>query len=526
MAGPAFYLGTTGEAATLAFGPTPQGTSLGFYLVIFNQGTTPLVITAVTVTADPGTPTTDFKVLFFTGSLTIAPGAEDTSLALLFQPTAAPETFESAQLQFTSNSVYGVDQFQVTGTCAVLPTSSSATPTPTSCTSTTSISSGTATNYSTSVAFPSTPVGSGASVTVTYSYSGNASTIGNAQGQAFVQFSTDGGTTWQTTGGGWTGNSTASFSGPGTISLGTLLTNLSQLQVRAATSVTVYPSGNPMNVSITLSGFTATMSTGGDTFVEVSQFAANNVLTFPIQNMGPIALGSPTTTSTFNIYNPTSAPVTVTFTFAPEYSLGTVSGANPMPAGGTLHVTFIVTPQRKGPQDDPAAVTVQAQGSSFSTDIEIQYQTPVLVSAYSLTGNREATVLALGSHVSVAIPFYFDSGTPCEDQCTLGRYYYFDQPQLNKNVNRVWMIYERLGTVVLDLAMGTTNPKNSANPVAQVTLPTTNDGIPDILVFDIQLTGSMLALVFRPELQGTLAPLSIVGFVVKVEEGGEVIEGT
>jgi len=526
MAGPALQVVNSGQSKILPFGQTPQGQNQAYELVLKNIGTADLTITGITLVVQSGNQN-DFSLNGLVLPLVIAPGVTNVSVIIGFVPTSSFEMIEQALLTITSDSVLGsVQQYTIIGTSSKLGTSTNVNSTPISASgSVNQVGNGSSTTHSANVSFASTSVAAGSTVSVNLKAAGNFTLPAGSGGNATVDYSVNGGTTWA---------SVAFYYGPITPFGGAVgfiipisIANLDLILLRTTQSVIV-GAGGTASAGLTISSITASITTVGDTFVEVfSIYPTDLGFSFPIANFGSVAIGTPYTSYQFNIYNPTSMPLTVLL--SPDtgngYSVNVVSGTNPIPAGNNLVFTLGLTPLSGGIQDDLAALVISIPGSSYSFNIESIYQAPSLASAFSLVGDQEQTVLALKTVAAASYLNYFDPSLPCEDVCQLARQYYFDQPQLNKNLNRIWLLYEQLGTVFLQCSASAANPKNTPVPTANLQTVTASDGKLNIGVLDLQISGSIIQL-FYSVLGTTTAPFSIVGFVFKLDEGGEVIEGS
>jgi hypothetical protein len=115
-------------------------------------------------------------------------------------------------------------------------------------------------------------------------------------------------------------------------------------------------------------------------------------------------------------------------------------------------------------------------------------------------------------------------GSAPEDQVILARQYYIGQPQMNVIMNRLWLLYERLGATPITCTATCVNPNATLEATDTITLSSAKDGLLTIGAFDVQITGSCVNVTLSvPALTGIF---SLCGWVFKVDEGGEVIENT
>lgn len=517
-----------GSGATIPFGLVPKGVPFKLYLSIKNLGTSNLIISGIALTTLTGN-AGDFVLNGFSGSLTIASGAVDETLSITFTPTADYETFETASLVFTSNSVSGTQNFVLTGTCAKLGTATNVNATSTSFLASAS-QSGVGTNTSTTAtdSFPSTAVSVGATVLVSLSVNVTVTVPGGGtggSGSIEVQYSKDGGTTWYTfyafdSYGSATKTQAASISISG-------LTDTNQILIRAVSVATVIFGTGTVSINSTVSAIVASITTTGDYFVQITQTSALGNPVPPVVDFGTVVLGTPYTSMDLNITNPTPTPLSITV--APDAGSGygaTLTGANPVAAAGasTLVLNLTLTPEVGGNNDDLSAAVLSLVSYSASQNIEALYSAPAFTPAFTLIGDQEATALALEDAVNVPSLNYFDSTQACEEAMQLARQYFVDQLHLNKFLNRLWLLYERLGVFVMSCTGSVVNPKNMTSQTSQVTGDTATDGLIAIEPFDLQITGTCLNLTF--DLAAGQGPVSLIGFVMKVDERGETIEGT
>ena len=179
-----------------------------------------------------------------------------------------------------------------------------------------------------------------------------------------------------------------------------------------------------------------------------------------------------------------------------------------------------------GFQEDTQAFTVTL-GSGDATLVDSYYTSPVLVSYASLTGDLEQTVLALqdpSSGQASLNAFQYDLNG-CEDQVSWSRQYYLDQPQLNKILNRVWLLYEVTpGVRNLRMFASVFSPDGELSVAPSFTPGQGDFGQLAIGVYSFEITGSCITLSWLlPASEGNI---SLTGWIVKGDLGGEVIEGT
>ena len=529
MAGGAgFSLGQYAQNGSLPFGPVARGTSLTFSLQITNTGSSSLTISNIVITPVTGN-SGDFILNGFSGSLTIGAGLGNASLSVTFMPTSAFETFESAQLVFTTNAISGLQSFLLTGTCAQLPTANSYNSSTSDLGTSVTNSSPSSTVTSQAIAsWASQPVTVGASVsasveilTLTFSNSGS----GNGLAQFY--YSVDGGTTWVL----FTSFSSNQTNDPISTAL-VGLSNLDTLQIKVVLSAIVSGPSGSSTVTLTTNQPAAQIATSGDNWVQITQYdtVLHQVLA-PVVNFGNVTVGVDAGATRIDIYNP--LPIGISLVLVADVSMGffvfnpTSGPPINIPSLGTFSFYPKVNAVQGGNQDDTQSFTVTLTASSLTFYIESYYQAPSLVPAFVLVGDQEQTLVGVSS--SPVQLLYFDiTGGPEDLNITWSRQYYVDQPHLNKFLNRVWFLYERISsdgsTPELALFASVVNPENMPTSSDSIQLDTsTTDGKNQIGAFDVQVTGSCITLTFTAARN---TALSVLGWILKLDEIGEVIEGT
>jgi hypothetical protein len=152
-----------------------------------------------------------------------------------------------------------------------------------------------------------------------------------------------------------------------------------------------------------------------------------------------------------------------------------------------------------------------------------------MVSAYGLTGAEgEQTCLALQGTSGAELDMFAYTALGCEDTVSWSRQYYIDSPQLNKILNRVWLLTEGYsGDPSIALAASVLSPDGERTALATLTpqqAPTTSGDSLAIGVYSLEITGSCIKLSWAmPAGSGNI---SVLGWVLKADLGGEIIEGT
>lgn len=530
MAGPAFQLFNAGSSALIPFGSVGLSKSLTFLLPILNTGTTDLHITAINVGAISGA-ASDFVVANFVSPLIIPAGGSDESVSITFTPTSPADTIEQASLTFVSNSTSGTHIFTMTGTAVDLGLTFNASGSPSTNSGAVSQGSqGTSTSTSTATSFVATAVPGTAVVSVTMNLAGNFVFSGVAGPSFYLfQYSIDGGTTW-TTFDTITTSSDLTFNMPSGFDLAAgAVSNFNQITLQVICSATV-PSPTPgtASVNVTASSINAGYLVSGDIFFQVVQQDASMAIVAPVFNFGNVVQGTSYFSNTVILTNPGVVALTVVLTpdAASGYSIQDQIGSLTLLPNSSSTLTFKIglNPNAAGFQDDSAAVVITITGQMGETDLEAFYITALIIPAFILQGDQEATVVALRTATTLSFMNAFLPGLPVEDALSFSRQYYVDQPQLNKILNRVWLLYERLGAFTLALVASAVNPSAMPSSSASITAGATNDGLLTIGVFDVQVTGSSIQLSFSlPPLGGVL---SLLGWIMKLDEAGEVIENT
>ena len=512
---------TSGATNVLPFGSVPKGTPVLLKLCIANNGDTGLIITDVSLTVNTGG-ASDFILSGFTpGSpVLIAPGDVNISLGISFNPSADFQTLEQATLTFVSNSASGTNVYTVTGICADAGSTNSAGGADESSNAIQGAS-GTSTVSSVGSTFAAYAIPSGARVSISFTFQSTITLTGGGVGTAKVQVSTDSGGSWQDAYGTSTGGTnTQNLSVP----IANTATDFNQIQVRTTAVATVNVFGSS-NVTASVSNLTLNATVGGDDSVQVSLNYIGLARTFACEDYGAVVKGGTYTSDDFQIYNYMLAPVTVNLTFngTAGFSLdpGGIVGTQPIPPGGMVTFKMTLVPPKGGNQDIVNAFTLASGLSGYTVLGEALYEAPAIVSAFSLVGDVEKTVLAMQD--GELEYFSMDPADELEDAAFFSKQLYLDQPQMNKQINRLWLLFERVAQSALLLDVATANPINvPAIFHKQLSLPNVTDGKLDIRVWDFQITGSVIEVTVTLE-QGKA---SLVGFVFKVDENGEVIEGT
>jgi hypothetical protein len=238
------------------------------------------------------------------------------------------------------------------------------------------------------------------------------------------------------------------------------------------------------------------------------------------------------------VHNPdstlTNPPVTIAATAltAKGYAVTPASiSANPE-SGGSFTVTLTVPGTAAGLQDDVAALTIKTNTLSGTTcTFEVFYSVALIVPAFTLVGDQEATLVAFYPDPqtpplsnAVATLNAFTPALATEDAVSFSRQYYVDQPHLNKILNRIWLLYERYGAFTLECTASAVNPKNAASSSDTLTGDAATDGLLQIGCLDVQITGSCLNIAYSMAANSGI--LSIAGMLMKLDEEGEVIENT
>lgn len=526
----AIQISNSGANNNIPFGSVAFGGSLTFHLPITNFGSSNLIITALTIT--PLTALAGDFSYTVTLPLTIAPAATDESVTVTFTPTAARGTFETATLVITSNAVAGVSSYNLTGTSVKLGSATPFNPTPTSeSASSTSIVPGHfPVDSSSSVWLNQSTTGDTVTVSVTCDASGVFGPGSGGTSNIYWEYSLDGGVTW-TTFFSWTASDIGN-----TITMPTTLqsfsttscSNLNLLQVRVEASADIAPgSDTSVTANGSVSAIQATVTVNGDFWIQVVQTSAAANQIAPVGFFGNVNIGTAYLSDLFTITNPTPTPITITLTpDAPNgFALSGLTGSLLLAAfsGSTVTFKIQITPLSHSVQDDFNSVIAALIGHSSSVALESFFTSTLLTPAFILLGDQEETAVAINGSSSTA-SYYNAAGLLNDAAVLLSRQYYIDQPQINKSLNRIWLLFERLAAFTLSCVASVVNPKNQPNtPTLQVVNAST-DGTLGIGVFDFQITGSCVTITYS--MPAGTGQFSLVGFVLKVDEIGEVIENT
>lgn len=190
---------------------------------------------------------------------------------------------------------------------------------------------------------------------------------------------------------------------------------------------------------------------------------------------------------------------------------------------GVFHATLTV-PAGSGVQDDLNSFSFTVTSGAYPFTFETFYSVAAFTPAFSLTGSQEQSVLALDASSVSTASYYNPAGTLNDEAILLQKQYYIDQPHLNKMLNRIWLLFERVASFVLSCVASTLNPKNQPSTVLRTVANIATDGQLNVGVFDLQLTGSVITVTYS--MPANTGQFSLVGFVFKVDEVGEVIENT
>lgn len=266
-------------------------------------------------------------------------------------------------------------------------------------------------------------------------------------------------------------------------------------------------------VLATLYSVNGSLAAGSSFVLDLGQVIAGSTLSFTIELIN-------------NDPNPDPA---VTATATANVGAGfSITGPNPQSLNPQGPITKswgvqLVVPAGSGTIDIPDSVTFALTGG-VSFTFETFYEVAPFVPAFTLSGTVEATAIALnGTGVSVASMFN-PAGTLNDGPVLLSRQYYVDQPHLNKVLNRLWLLFERTFAFNIACQVTTTNPKNMPATALSGVSNTATDGLLGIGVWDLQLTGSVLNVTWQ--MPPAVGQFSLLGFLFKLDEEGEVIENT
>lgn len=174
-----------------------------------------------------------------------------------------------------------------------------------------------------------------------------------------------------------------------------------------------------------------------------------------------------------------------------------------------------------GIQDDPIAATLtDSNGNVYN--LEVYYVTPLLAQFAVLAGATEGAVMAIAGGAQPLLGQFEPTGNT-DAPITFSRQYYVDQAHLNKIVNRLWLLFEREAAFSLTVTGSVINPSNT-NPSSATLISAIGNEQLYITAGDLQITGSCITLTFTAA-AGT-SQFSLLGFILKLDEAGEVIENT
>lgn len=217
----------------------------------------------------------------------------------------------------------------------------------------------------------------------------------------------------------------------------------------------------------------------------------------------------------------------ITITLVPKASAGfslTTPNVLTLNPGDSAAINLhLVVPAGAGLQDITDALQLQMAGGATFT-FEVFYVIAPFAPAFTLVGDELQTAVGLSTGGNPSVSYYDPDGLLNNGDVYLEKEYYVDQPHLNKILNRVWLLFERLKPFELTANVSVVNPKNQPSPPPATFSSSDTDGRLGIGCFDLQITGATLELTFSMP-DGT-GQFSLAGFLMKIDEAGEVIENT
>lgn len=275
--------------------------------------------------------------------------------------------------------------------------------------------------------------------------------------------------------------------------------------------------------TITLTGISA-LST--DNFVSLVSTGLTSNIQPPVVDFGTVDAGVLQTSLTLTISNPTLQAQDVSFQplFANGYSVTAAVGTNPIPAGDSITVQLKLLPKAGMlDQDDSNALGVTVPTQTYANSFEATYSTR-FVPFKPLSGIDE--VFLLGFFDSACTMLQADPlNLECEEPASFTRQFIFtEQPDLESQVQRLLMQYERLGPTTVTLTYQSVSPENQTNVTQTRTLDTETDELLRNQLFDGSIAGQVVKLTFTIDADD--GPISITLVEPYFEPRGEHIEAT
>lgn len=277
---------------------------------------------------------------------------------------------------------------------------------------------------------------------------------------------------------------------------------------------------------ITLIGTSALVT---DNFVSIVTTGVTSNIQPPVVDFGDVNAGVLQTSNTITISNPTTQSQLVSFQplFANGYDVTSPVGANPILAGGSLTVTLKLLPKAgQMNQDDSNALIVTVPTQTYGNGVEALYNTR-FVTFHPLLGTEEVFWLGFFDDtlevckMLQADPLNLD----CEEDASFTRQFMFsNQADLENQVQRVFMQYERLGPTTVTLTYSSISPGNQAAVPQTRTFDSATDGLLRNMLFDGSIAGQVVKITVTIDADD--GPFSMTLMELYYEPRGEHVEAT
>jgi hypothetical protein len=276
---------------------------------------------------------------------------------------------------------------------------------------------------------------------------------------------------------------------------------------------------------ITLTGISALNT---EPFVIIASSFGGSAIVFPCIAFGNVNAGTAYTSGTITLFNPTTSSRTVTITplIANGYTIVNTSGANPIVPGGSFTFQLQLIPIANRPnQDDVNAVVVTVPSQVYITNVEVTYNTQPITPVFPIGGTDFEMLLGFFNATGIVSLLQADgSNLQCEEDATIARQYDFKAPDMEKQLQRLLLRYERLGPAILTVTYQAVSPENQT-PVTQTrTFDAATDSLLRTILYDGSIAGDIINITFT--CLANQGPVSIALFAPYVEPRGEIIEGT
>lgn len=232
----------------------------------------------------------------------------------------------------------------------------------------------------------------------------------------------------------------------------------------------------------------------------------------PSWDFGSQKDGVATSEKVFVLKNNGTATITITgLTFTAPFSAGPTQPAlnYSLLAGATVGVGMIFTPSGSGFISKTNALIITSDASGSPTNFQAQGTGYAITSAYNLINASGPTLVALGNVVRQFDPLDLD----CEESCSASRLHNFEEPAVEKTLERVYVFFEKYetGTITLTVQARTNLQTKLANIGIDIPLPLDNlllEGSVELIV-----DGEQIELTFSHSANG--GSISITEYQVK-----------